>query len=57
MAHVRLFCIRTASAVDVYAGNIRRAEHFITFMRRLITYMRERLGGARQVGHSNDAIT
>jgi len=31
------------------AGNIRRAEHFITFMRRLITYMRERLGGARQV--------
>ncbi|KAF5843023.1 DNA repair helicase [Dunaliella salina] len=34
---------------ETVPGNIRRAEHFITFMRRLITYMRERLGGARQV--------
>jgi DNA excision repair protein ERCC-2 len=32
------------------AGNIRRAEHFVAFMRRLVAHLRERLR-SRQVVH------
>lgn len=34
---------------ETVPGNIRRAEHFVTFMRRLVSYLRERLR-ATQVG-------
>ncbi len=45
-------CVRVCARMCVSAcvGNIRRAEHFVAFMRRLLAYMRERMR-SKQVVH------